>query len=102
MFAFAQEHHADFVRVDIERDAIEIARKLHQLIKAHARKTSNLCDPDGDARDRSHLARRQLWTNGVQRPADPRECVVKKVVQAIRCVVQWSAFDVEGTDSSPC
>ena len=37
MLAFAEEHDADLVRIDVERDAVEIAGKLHQLIEAHAR-----------------------------------------------------------------
>ena len=77
MFAFAQEYDADFVRIDVERDAIEIAWELHQLIKAHARKTSYLGDPDGDARDRSHLSRSKFGIEGVQRPGDPCERVVE-------------------------
>ena len=102
MLAFAEEHDADFVRIDVERDAVQIAGKLHQLIKAHARKARDLGDADGDARDRAHLTRRQLRREGFQRPADSRERVVEDAVQAIRRVIQWSAFGAEGTGSGPC
>ena len=101
MLAFAKEHDADFVRIDVERDAVQIAGKLHQLIKAHARKARDLGDADGDARDRAHLTRRQLRREGFQRPADPRERLVEDAVQAIRRVIQWSAFGAEGTGSGP-
>ena len=102
MLAFAKEHDADFVRIDVERDAVQIAGKLHQLIKADARKARDLGDAGGDARDRAHLTRRQLRREGFQRPADTRERLVEDAMQAIRRVIQWSAFGAEGTGSGPC
>ena len=83
MLAIAKQHDADFVLIDVERDAVQIAGKLHQLIKAHARKTRDLGDADGDARDRAHLARRHLRREGCQRPADARERLVEDSMQAI-------------------
>ena len=102
MLAFAKEHDADFVLIDVERDAVQIAGKLHQLIKAHARKARDLGDADGDARDRAHLTRRHLRRESFQRPADTRERLVEDSMQAIRRVIQWSAFGAEATGSSPC
>ena len=90
VLAFAKKHDADFVRIDVERDAEQIAGKLHQLIKAHARKARDLGDADGDARDRAHLTRRHLRRERFQRPADTRERLVEDSMQAIRRVIQWS------------
>ena len=78
MLAVAKQHDADFVLIDVERDAVQIAGKLHQLIKAHARKARDLGDADGDARDRAHLTRRHLRRECVQRPADTRERLVEE------------------------
>src|SRR5208337_861120 len=102
MLAFAEENDADFVRVDVERDAVEIAGKLHQLIKADAWKARDLGDAGGDARERAHLTRRQLRRESLQRPADTRERRVEDAVQTIRRGIQWSAFGAEGTGSGPC
>ena len=102
MLAFAEEHDADFVRIDVERDAVQIAGKLHQLLEAHARKARDLGDADGDAGDRAHLARRQLRREGVQRSADTRERLVEDGMQAVRRVIQWSAFGAAATGSGPC
>ncbi len=38
MLAIAEQHDANFVRIDVERDSIKVARELHQFIEAHARK----------------------------------------------------------------
>ena len=77
MPAIAKQHDADFVLIDVERDAVQIAGKLHQFIKAHARKARDLGDADGDARDRAHFTRRQLRRESLQRPADARERLVE-------------------------
>ena len=84
VLVFAKEHDADLVRIDVECDAEQIAGKLHQLIKSHARKARDLGDAGGDARDRAHLARRQLRRERVQRPANTCECLVEDSMQAIR------------------
>ena len=91
--AFAKQYDADFVFIDIERDAVEIAGKLHQLIKAHAWKASDLGDADGDARDRADFARRQSRRESCQRPADASERLVEDSMQGIRYGIQWSAFE---------
>ena len=101
MLAFAKEHDTDFVRIDVERDAEQIAGKLHQLIKAHARKARDLGDADGYARDRAHLTRRQLRHEGFQRAADTRERLVEDGMQAIGRVVHRDPFGAEDTGSSP-
>ena len=100
MLAFAKEHDADFVRIDVECDAVQITGKLHQLIKAHARKARDLGDADGDARDRAHLLRRHLRRERFQRAADTRERLVEDGTQAIRRVVHWVPFGAEDTGSS--
>ena len=85
--AIAKQHDADFVLIDVERDAVQIAGKLHQFIKAHARKARDLGDADGDARDRAHLTRRHLRGESFQRPADTSERLIEDSMQAIRRVV---------------
>ena len=61
VLAFAEQHDADFVRIDVERDAVQTAGELHQFLEAHAGKTGDFGDADGDARDRAHLARDVNW-----------------------------------------
>ena len=100
MFAFAKEHNTDFVGIDVERDAEQIAGKLHQLIKTHTRKTRDRGDANRDARNCSHLTRRHLGRESFQRPAYPRERVVKDGMQVVRRVIQWSAFGAVGTVST--
>ena len=41
----AEQNHADFVLVHVERDAEHIAGKLHQLLKAHTGKPETLAMP---------------------------------------------------------
>ncbi len=86
MPVFAEQHDADFVLVHVERDAEQIAGKLHQLLKAHAGKAGDLGDAGGDAGDRAHLARRQLrrecrWSRCHRhRAAASRTCSAPKVI----------------------
>ena len=96
MFAFAEEHDTDFIRIDVERDAVQIARKFHEFIEAHIRKTRDLGNSDGDTRDRSHLPRRQLRSKSIQRPADACERLIVDAMQAFGRSIQWSAFGTEG------
>ena len=48
MPVFAEQNDADFVRVQVERNAEHIAGKRHQFIKTHAGKTRHLGDAGGD------------------------------------------------------
>ena len=60
MPAFAKQHDADFLFINVERDAVEITGKLHQFVEADARKARDLGDADGYPRDRAHLTRRYV------------------------------------------
>ena len=92
VLALAQQYDADFVRIDVERDAEHAAGKLYQLIKAHTRNARHLGDADGDARYRAHLARCHLWRERFQRPANPHERPVESGMQTIGQAIQLSAF----------
>ena len=84
MPVFAEQHDADFVLVDVERDAEHVAGKLHQFLEAHAGQPGHLGDAGGDAGDRADLARRELRREGFPRLADRGERVVEDALQAFR------------------
>ena len=80
----AEQHDADFVLVHVERDAEHAARKLHQLLEAHAGKAGDLGDAGGDAGDRADLRGSELRREGFTHLADAREGVSKTALQAFR------------------
>ena len=80
----AEQHHADFILVHVERDAEHAAGKRHQFLEPHAGKPGDLGDAGGNADDRAHLARRELRREGSQRLADPGERAVKDTLQTFR------------------
>ena len=85
----AQQNDADFVFIDVERDAIHIAGKLQQLLKAHAGETGDFGDARGDAGDRAHFPWRQLRRECFPHLADSSEGAVENVLQAFRLRVHW-------------
>src|SRR4029077_11553154 len=102
VLAIAKEHDADFVLIDVERDAVQIAGKFHQFIEAHAWKARDLGNADGQARDRADFSHRQLRGGDVQRSADSRERTLEDSMQTFKSVTQRSAFWDDATGSGPC
>jgi len=78
-----QQHNADLVFVDIERDAGNPAGKGEQLLESHAGQPGDPGDASGDARDRADLPRRQLRFEGFPRVADPGKGAIKNAPQSV-------------------
>jgi hypothetical protein len=57
MPVIAEQHDADFVLVQVERNAENAAGKRQQFLKADAGQTGDLGDAGGDAGDRADLPR---------------------------------------------
>jgi hypothetical protein len=79
---FAQQNDADFIGVDVERDAKHVAGKLHQLVKADAGEPGHLGDAGSDAGDRAHLPQRELRRVCLPRLAHAGERAVESLLQA--------------------
>ncbi len=77
----AEQHDADFVLVDVERDAEHVAGKSHQFVGADAGKTGNHRDARGDVGDRPDLARRQPRREGLAPAAETGERAVEGASQ---------------------
>ena len=59
IFEGAQQDDADFILVDIERNALYTAGEPHQFFVFHARQAGHRRDTDGDVRDDAHFMRSQ-------------------------------------------
>ena len=77
----AEQHDADFVLVDIERDAEHAAGKFEQLLGARAGQPGDPGNAGRHVGDRADLMRRQLRRKGGPRPADPGERAVEDTLQ---------------------
>ncbi len=56
----AEQHHADFIRIDVEGNAEQSAGESHQFLETHAGEPRHGGDAGGDICDQTHLARAQL------------------------------------------
>ncbi len=69
MPVIAEQHDADFRRVDIEGDAEQAAGKRDQFLEADAGQAGNLGDPGGCADDPADFPGEQLGGEGLPCPA---------------------------------
>jgi hypothetical protein len=92
MPVLAEQYHADFVCVHVERNAEHVAGKRHQFIKAHTREPRHLGDTGSDTSDRTHLLWCQLRCEGFSHLAYAGKRTVKNVLEALRFHAHWLFF----------
>src|ERR1019366_2606954 len=89
MPVFAQQNHANFVSVHVERNAEDVDGKGHQFIKAHTGETGHLGDACCDTGDRAHLPWRQFRRESFSHLADSSKRAVEIVLEALRFHAHW-------------